>query len=963
MSKTEKQITDIEWGGLYMTKKTTQDKFIISKSNFCDRAIKYLSQLDYAKPKDSKYLLQELIHCLALPATSSNTKVISDINDKIANVLQRIAKSLELGTKEIGGPSFIDIRRKIQPERNKHTKSKLEKPRIVFASFTDSLETILLVMIKGKYYYDIEKDIRKSLNNFYLADLLLAKLINVAKKAQNDKTIDGQVENLTLADDYIYFVKAFISSFLGIIHFEQYNYDDSYNFFCATIRLYENERPDITSDTNNTNTKENKNNSNASPIKNNFSKLAENLYRISLLRKAKLVIEYGKIAEGTKWLVKALDQIVRLDIRDYEAYINSILLDDVIDKEYLISFLSSSVLTNLGEKFDKPLDDQDKEYIVDIIIRLIYCIYLLRPPQTEEVTGQNYPWSKGHVSLDIIYSLFKIAEKLLKLMKKTRQKQELTVLLARDLLHVRKWANGMKWIRKDNKANQKRKEIVTWTNDFLNPNNKEVGNEFRYELDILNTLQSMRKTQGIEAFAMRILFNSMLNKNRMDNRKQRIDSFLMKNGQCRAETVPFYPALTVLRRYNSTSPIVPRAGGNVVRGGGYFIQTAKKKGIVIDPGVRFLQNFYDEGFSIEDIDAIIITHAHVDHTAELEEILTLLYEYNDNCKNKKAFQKKTAKEITLLLNVGSMNKMLPWALSQQKTVLSIQSLCPPSVNPNSDNRTRIDLKETFGINVEVIRVNHNEVISDSFSIGLIITVFDEKGSQSGKLALTSDTGYFPALANHFVDCNPIIVHLGDTYWDELLYYALAGRKLNFPEAKRKIDDAKKIITDTDGKYKKVEGNYCHQSHLALAGVFSLTEQILKAKKTVKNCPDIIISEYPEEIGSYRTHIAKSLKEAFLLKGKKLNIISSDIGLTIAFNAKQKPIYRCDICHFDDFFRKNAEKNIFYSANDLASQCIHSESERIEYRCNKHLIPQKRLWIQGSKYWHRKILTSDISQLE
>ena len=74
----------------------------------------------------------------------------------------------------------------------------------------------------------------------------------------------------------------------------------------------------------------------------------------------------------------------------------------------------------------------------------------------------------------------------------------------------------------------------------------------------------------------------------------------------------------VLRRWQSFNPKIPRPGGWWVRGGGYFLMW-HGRGLVIDPGYDFIQNFYDEGFSLEDIDAVIISHSHPDHDDDFSE--------------------------------------------------------------------------------------------------------------------------------------------------------------------------------------------------------------------------------------------------------------------------------------------------------------------------------------------------------
>ena len=133
--------------------------------------------------------------------------------------------------------------------------------------------------------------------------------------------------------------------------------------------------------------------------------------------------------------------------------------------------------------------------------------------------------------------------------------------------------------------------------------------------------------------------------------------------------------LSVLRKWNSYTPIIPSEKGDN-KGGGYFLYH-KGKGIVIDPGFNFIENFYQEGFKVADIDAILITHAHNDHTVDFESILTLIYKYNDAIEDSVKHEMKgekdikikqevenrlneQGKKIDLFLNVGTFMKYSGW---------------------------------------------------------------------------------------------------------------------------------------------------------------------------------------------------------------------------------------------------------------------------------------------------------------
>jgi len=108
--------------------------------------------------------------------------------------------------------------------------------------------------------------------------------------------------------------------------------------------------------------------------------------------------------------------------------------------------------------------------------------------------------------------------------------------------------------------------------------------------------------------------------------------------------------LVVLRKWNSYTPVLPpKREDYSSKGGGYFIRF-DKIGIVVDPGYNFIENFLKSGFKLDDIDYIFISHAHNDHTVELEGIFSLLYKRNKEEKIKKV------KKVNLYMNLGAFKK-------------------------------------------------------------------------------------------------------------------------------------------------------------------------------------------------------------------------------------------------------------------------------------------------------------------
>lgn len=128
---------------------------------------------------------------------------------------------------------------------------------------------------------------------------------------------------------------------------------------------------------------------------------------------------------------------------------------------------------------------------------------------------------------------------------------------------------------------------------------------------------------------------------------QGIEAAIASNSDVGKAGLPKTGKLVVLRRYQSYSPILPRPTKADVRGGGYFLLW-RGKGIVIDPGYDFIRNFYDEGFSLDDVSAVVITHAHPDHDGDFASLTSLVAEWNEF--QRKVGQHQRAKLLDVFLN-------------------------------------------------------------------------------------------------------------------------------------------------------------------------------------------------------------------------------------------------------------------------------------------------------------------------
>ena len=278
----------------------------------------------------------------------------------------------------------------------------------------------------------------------------------------------------------------------------------------------------------------------------------------------------------------------------------------------------------------------------------------------------------------------------------------------------------------------------------------------------------------------------------------------------------------VLRRWNSYTPVIPTSTESNV-GGGYFLSW-KGRGIVIDPGFDFVDNLFNNNLRIYDIDAVIITHAHVDHCSDFESILTLLFEYNERNKKKK---------IDVFMNLGAMKKFLGWISIAKDENALINRLYP------LERGIHYDLGD-YNLQLTVTKAIHNEVLTEDYSVGLIFELYNEgKYTQENpfRIGYTSDTKHDENVENQYKDVDIIIPHLGSI--DEH----------DFSTEERKP----------------------HPNHLMLTGVIST---IYKSRAKLA-----IISEFGEELEEHRVTIVGALNRVFQ-RYDKTRCLTGDIGLNV-----------------------------------------------------------------------------------
>ncbi len=218
---------------------------------------------------------------------------------------------------------------------------------------------------------------------------------------------------------------------------------------------------------------------------------------------------------------------------------------------------------------------------------------------------------------------------------------------------------------------------------------------------------------------------------KMKQRQGRVERFLEPKGAFHGDQ----SVLMVLREWNSYTPAIPDES-EADRGGGYFVWH-RGQGIVIDPGFDFLVNFQQAGGRIHDVDHVIVTHAHNDHTADLESVLNLLFNYNK--QREREDRPDLRKRVKLYLGAGAQRKFS--GLIPLRDVDYIDQIV--TLNPARKDRPQV-IPLFTGATLTVLPAYHDDVVTPDTAVGLAFDFrFRGKDTPTRRVVFTADTGLYP----------------------------------------------------------------------------------------------------------------------------------------------------------------------------------------------------------------------------
>lgn len=334
-----------------------------------------------------------------------------------------------------------------------------------------------------------------------------------------------------------------------------------------------------------------------------------------------------------------------------------------------------------------------------------------------------------------------------------------------------------------------------------------------------------------------------------------------------------------LQRWNSTSPAQGRS-----LGGGYLIYHTDMKGsvdlgVAIDPGFDFVRNLFHAGFSLADIDVVVLSHAHLDHVRDFESMILLCSELNKRTSPK--IKHKLHAIMTLgvyrqlehLIESPGLREFVdPYIVDIEKEIEPdfLKNKCPCfTYTPDSTyleggrgpatsgSRFKPVLgqqsyTEDLCLSIVPTKAYHNDFSEYSDSFGFKISIRDGHIDQT--FGYSGDTSWHDGVIEQYSDCDAILVHLG----------SLIDR-----QQKNKFENY-----ETPQKCFELIRN---KNHPYLMGMLRFVGEINRWDRQERS-PLILISEFGEELrGRIRLDFVGRLKKAC---ADAFDILPVDIGLDL-----------------------------------------------------------------------------------
>lgn len=372
--------------------------------------------------------------------------------------------------------------------------------------------------------------------------------------------------------------------------------------------------------------------------------------------------------------------------------------------------------------------------------------------------------------------------------------------------------------------------------------------------------------------------------------------------------------LVMLKGFSSSTPILLNYAHNTnfYSGGGFYFRWSGV-GIAVDPGYLFVQNLQDYGLNILDIDVVVITHEHIDHSSDMRIIDDLHYNVSANY-SEKIF--RWDKDSNAVSREDKEKHKIKWYMD---AVTCEEAVILARKKSGFDK----DYNQLYCVNVagedssllENRFQGYAEIVSDSIvKIGTEINLHifrtaHEQYKEAGENRFFLHTFGCAFECGTDTENKRIIGYTSDTSLQEDIY----------PAMKEVMSQCHIIIANISGIYRQdILLKESKPRHLGYSGCYRMIEDLMENEEYALKY--FLISEFSNQVSDIRFGISKYLQDevnelARRKRQKSPNILPTEIALTLDMDTFR---IRCSVCG------KYAEKIHILKP--------HGENNKMQYVC-------------------------------
>ena len=226
--------------------------------------------------------------------------------------------------------------------------------------------------------------------------------------------------------------------------------------------------------------------------------------------------------------------------------------------------------------------------------------------------------------------------------------------------------------------------------------------------------------------------------------KDKYDEYLLK------ETARRDDLFSCLRGWSSSVTLLEGGKDQHWSGGGYFLKWMGK-GIVIDPGFDFLDNFHDAGYNGREVDAVLVSHNHPDHNYDLGSVNDLRYELHRRWKVLSPEKRGVLDLEKCLFAVDGDTKV-----TFPKDSADHRGAAMEFTKGAAEHSLWMDRLNGLPVTIEHFFVKHGDDVPNAVGFRLRL---HREGQQDFIFGYTGDTEYQDGLPGHLSGCDVLLAHI------------------------------------------------------------------------------------------------------------------------------------------------------------------------------------------------------------